>query len=220
VQPPAGPPVDVLASGRDEPRWSPPPWLASRRVRAAAAALVAVAAIASVAVRAERVDPPVAAPAAELSVVDTSIAVSQGGVLVVPVALRSPGQALRVRSAEVSAAPVRTDSLVTAPDDVPADATRRLAVIVDPDCRVIGPGVGGELVATLVVRVVQADGVEQDLRLAVGEAPAVRSLLEGLCGEGRGPVLGDPDAAVAELLEEEALEVGLEVRMLDLGDRG
>lgn len=222
----AEPPADVLVSGRDEPRWSPPSWLGSRWTRTAAAAVLVGTAVAVAVGRGgeEPVGP--AQPAGAdptLAVVERAIAVSQGGVLVVPVALSASGEALRLRSAEVTAAPVRTPSLVTAPDVVPAGSVRRLAVIVDPDCTVIGPGVGGELVATLVVRVAAGSGGEQDLRLALGETPAVRSLLEGLCGGagGRAPALGDPDAAaVQDLLEQEALEVGLEVRMLELGGGG
>lgn len=222
----AEPSADVLVGGRDEPRWSPPPWLSSRWTRTAAAVLLVGTAVAFAAVMAED-DPqePVGPASAEpaLSVVGRAIAVSQGGVVVVPVALSNPGEALRVRSAEITAAPVRTPSLVTAPDVVPTRSTRRLAVIVDPDCTVIGPGIGGELVATVVVRVALASGGEQDLRLALGKAPAVRALLDRLCGGsgGRDPSLGDPDAAaVQDLLEQEASEVGLEVRMLDLGDGG
>lgn len=221
-------PADVLASGRDEPPWSPPPWVTHRWTRRGALALAALTAGAIAVGQAGGRDPredtaPDAGDrsSATLAVVDTAIAVSQGGVIVVPVALINPGAAVRVRSAEITAAPVRTESLVTAPNDVPQDATRRLAVIVDPDCTVIGPGVGGELVATLVVRVALPSGAEEDLRLAVGEAPSVRALLGGLCDGGRRPALGDADAArVQELLEEEALEVGLEVRMLELGDGG
>ena len=220
----AGPSPDVLVSGRDGPRWSAPSWLSSRWTRTAAAVLLVGAGVGVAAVAAEPDAPEpgrAAAGPATLSVVDRAIAVSQGGVIVVPVALSNPGAALRLRSAEITAAPVRTSSLVTTPDVVPAESTRRLAVIVDPDCTVIGPGVGGELVATLVVRVAPPSGGEQDLRLALGEAPAVRMLLEGLCGGGREPAVGDPDAAaVQDLLEQEALEVGLEVRMLELGDGG
>lgn len=222
----AEPPADVLVSGRDEPRWSPPPWLASRWTRTAAAVLLVGSAVAFAAVTAgpgaqEPVVPE--RTQATLTVVDGPIPVSQGGVVVVPVALSTPGEALRVRSAEITAAPVRTEPLVTAPDVVPSGSTRRLAVIVDPDCTVVGSGIGGELVAALVVRVALPSGSEQDLRLALGEAPAVRALLEGLCGRsgGRDPALGDSDAAaVQDLLEQEALEVGLEVRKLELGNGG
>lgn len=221
----AEPSADVLVSGRDEPRWSPPPWLSSRWTRTVAALLLVGTAVGYAALAADRdqqqpVEP--GRPEATLSVVDRAIAVSQGGVVVVPVALANPGEALRVRSAEITAAPVRTPSLVTEPDVVPPRSTRRLAVIVDPDCTVIGPGIGGELVATLVVRVVLPSGSEQDLRLALGEAPAVRTLLDRLCGgSGGAPALGDADApSVQELLEQEAHEVGLEVRMLELGDGG
>jgi hypothetical protein len=194
------PPPDVLASGNDEPPRALPRW-----AKALGAAAVAAAAAAVLLPRAADVLPP--APLdARLAVDGDAVQVTLDGILVVPVSLTSPGTALTVRSAELTAAPVRSTPEVRAPQVVTPGDPRRLVAIVAPDCTVIGPGIGGELVATVVVAVVAPDGRAADLRLSFGSTPVLRERLAGLCGGGQGA------ARRPVTIAEESRELGLVVR--------
>jgi hypothetical protein len=167
---------EMLVGGRDRP-----PRRLSRRV---VALLTGAALVAGTVALLQRGSSGEAAPDrldATLTVAEDDISVTQGGVVVLPVELASRGAGLRVRSAEVSASPVRSPPSVNVPEQVAAGGSVRLVAIVQPDCTVLGPGVGGELVATLVVRVVTLSGQEQDLVLAFGTSPALLSRLDGLC---------------------------------------
>jgi hypothetical protein len=217
-----GPPTDLLASGRDVPRRPLPRW-----AKAVAAVGVGAAGVAGLLVQRDASAPVLREEvfAAELAVVPEDVAVTQSGVIVLPVALTSPGLALTVRSAEITAAPVRSAPVVTAPEVVPPGLSRRLVTIVQPDCAVIGPGVGGELVATVAVRVTTPSGREEELRLSFGSAPVMRARLAGLCGGAAQAAADAAEAAeaaeaadaAADAAADEASEVGLEVRMLELG---
>jgi hypothetical protein len=202
-----GPPADVLASGRDQPR----PALPRGRLVVAALCVAAVAA-AVLAGLARQPPPPPEHSGAALAVVEgegEGTLVTEDGAVVLAVALGSPATTLTVRAAQVNAAPVRATPTVVAPQRVEQGGSARLVLQLEPDCRVLGPEVGGEFVATLLVEVETGAGREESLTLAFGSSAPMQAGLAGLCG---GAVAAEARAAGEAARAEEAREVGLDVR--------
>ena len=132
------------------------------------------------------VDPPppeAPQPAPELVLLEDQLVVTQGGVLVVAVELRNPGDALRVTSAVAYAQPVVDDPVVQAPEQVRAGATRRFVVLLAPDCGLLQPGSPLRFGASVLMEVVRGQQEEQ-LVSDVGAFPVVRERVASLCGSG------------------------------------
>lgn len=109
------------------------------------------------------------------------VAVSQSGVLVVPLELRNVGRAAPVAAAHVYAEPVRQDARVQAPRDIAGGTTRGVVALLAPDCRLLRPGSPIAFRATLRLRL--GTGVTgADLVVDLGADPAVRRVVAGLCG--------------------------------------
>lgn len=181
-------PADLLTGGdEDEPtrlRWP---------------LLVAVLVVALVAVAgAVRPDRPVTRAGevdAVLSIDPDSINITQSGVLVVPVEMRNQGGALEVRRAQAFAEPVRLNPDVQAPPSLDVQQTRRLIVLIAPDCRLLRPQSGLSFRASILVRI-GSGSVGRDLVLDVGAEPVIMERVTGLCGP-VGAAAGDPAAATS-----------------------
>jgi hypothetical protein len=171
--------ADLLSAGDEEPpsdlRW---PLVVAVLV----VALVAVVG----AVRPDRDEPRAGEVDAVLSLEADGISVSQTGVLVVPVQLRNLGAPLEVRRAQAYAEPVRLDPEVQAPPALEVQQTRRLIVLVAPDCRLLRVESGLSFRANILLRV-GAGSVARDLVLDLGADPAVVQRVVGLCGSVGGP---------------------------------
>ena len=112
------------------------------------------------------------------------LAVSQSGVLVVPLELSNAdrsGRAVEVAAAQVYAEPVRQDARVQAPRDVAVGTTRGVVALLAPDCRLLRPGSPIAVRATVRLRV-GTGTTDQDLVVDLGADPAVRRTVAGLCG--------------------------------------
>lgn len=151
------------------------------------AAVVAVAVLSVVG--AVRPDQPVAGPGevdASLQLDVTSLSVTTTGVLVVPVQLRNLAGPLEVRRAQAFAEPVRLDPEVQSPPGLEALQTRRLIVLLAPDCRLLRSQAGLAFTAKLLVRVGAGSG-GRDLVLDIGGDPGITDRVAGLCGRAGGP---------------------------------
>lgn len=118
---------------------------------------------------------------AELRVVSGSVAVSQGGVLVVPVVLQDLGPGLTVTSARTYAEPVREDPLTSPPDQLDAGEAQRFVVLLTPDCGLLTTSSRLAFRASLLLQVEQ-DGAGMQLVLDVGSDRSVARVVDGLCG--------------------------------------
>jgi len=175
----APPPGDLL-SANDEDRSSNLRW--PLLVAVLVVALVAVVG----AVRPDRAVPRAGEVDAVLSIEPDNISVTQSGVLVVPVQMRNRGAPLEVRRAQAFAEPVRLNPEVQAPPSLEVQQTRRLIVLVAPDCRLLRVQTGISFRASILVRV-GAGSVGRDLVLDVGAEPAIMQRVLGLCGPAGGP---------------------------------
>ncbi len=124
--------------------------------------------------------PPEPEQTPDLVLLEEQLAVTQGGVLVVALELRNPGDALQVRSAVAYAQPVVDDPEVQAPMTVRAGADRRFVALLAPDCRLLQPGSPLRFSASLLLQVGRGS-VKQDLVLDLATAPVVRDRVAGLC---------------------------------------
>lgn len=109
------------------------------------------------------------------------IAVSQSGVLVVPLELRNLGRGAPVAVAQVYAEPVRQDARVQAPREIAGGSTRGVVALLAPDCRLLRPGSPIAFRATVRLRV-GTGATGTDLVVDLGADPAVRRTVMGLCG--------------------------------------
>lgn len=151
-----------------------------RRRRPMLVLLVPLALVALVLTRPAAPPAPSPQPVPSLVLLEDQLVVTQGGVLVVAVELRNPGDALRVRSARAYAQPVVDDPVVQAPETVRAASDRRFVTLLAPDCRLLQPGSPLRFSASLLLQV--ASGSEaQDLVLDLATAPAVTERVAGLC---------------------------------------
>ena len=168
------PPSD-LASGGDEDQPTSLRW----------PLLVAVLAVALVAVvGAGRPDRPVARAGevdAVLSIEPDSISITQSGILVVPVELRNQGGAFEVWRAQAFAEPVRLNPEVQAPPSLDVQQTRRLIVLIAPDCRLLRTQTGLSFRASILVRI-GSGSVGRDLVFDVGAEAVIKERVTGLCG--------------------------------------
>lgn len=195
--PPAGPPRDpppvtvtggrAVASGLDVLDAEPPPRRTGAWLAAVAAALVLVAAV----VTADRRPPPPAPPLDLVLVAQGDELVgSQGGVLVVPVAVRGavagvPAE-VAVTRAVVWAEPVREQPSATGRTRFVPDAGGRLRVLLQPDCRLLVPDSGIVFAATLAVDVTAPDGAPASAVLDLAAQPALATRVSALCRTGDG----------------------------------
>lgn len=109
------------------------------------------------------------------------VAVSQSGVLVVPLELRNAGRSAAVSAAQVYAEPVRQDARVQAPRDIADRTTRGVVALLAPDCRLLRPGSPIAFRATVRLRL-ESGAVVEDLVVDLGATAAVRRTVAGLCG--------------------------------------
>lgn len=181
------PPNDDLLSGRDEEQPASLRW----------PLLVAVLVVALVAVAGSvGPDRPVARAGevdAALSIDPDSITITQSGVLVVPIEMRNQGGALEVRRAQAFAEPVRLNPEVQAPPSLDVQQTRRLIVLIAPDCRLLRTQSGLAFRASILVRI-RSGSVGRDLVFDVGAEPVIMERVTGLCGPAGGAA-GGPAAA-------------------------
>ena len=124
--------------------------------------------------------PPAPQPPAQLVLRGDALTVTQGGVLVVPLELRNPGERLSVRSAQVFASPVGSDPSVQAPEEVAARDSRRFVALVAPDCRLLR-GTGTAFSAGLILEVGRGP-VDAQLLLDLSADPVVADRVRTLCG--------------------------------------
>lgn len=108
------------------------------------------------------------------------VAVSQSGVLVVPLELRNTGRPAAVAAAQVYAEPVRQDARVQAPRHIADRTSRGVVALLAPDCRLLRPGSPIAFRATVRLRLVDGAAVE-DLVVDLGATAAVRRTVAGLC---------------------------------------
>jgi hypothetical protein len=120
-----------------------------------------------------------AGPPAELVVRSAALTVTQGGVLVVPLELRNPGERLAVRAAEVYASPVLTDPSVQAPDAVEPADRRRFVALVAPDCALLR-ATGAAFSAGVTVDVGRGSA-DQRLTVDLSADPVIADRVAGLC---------------------------------------
>ena len=154
-----------------------------RRRRPVALLLVPLALVALVLTRPAPPPEPPPQPVPDLVLLEDQLVVTQGGVLVVPVELRNPGDAVRVRSAMAYAQPVVDDPVVQAPETVRAATDRRFVALLAPDCRLLQPGSPLRFSASLLLQVARGP-VAQDLVLDLAAAPAVTERVAALCRTG------------------------------------
>lgn len=109
------------------------------------------------------------------------VAVSQSGVLVVPLELRNNGRAAAVAAAQVYAEPVRQDARLQAPREIVGGASRGVVALLAPDCRLLRPGSPIGFRATVRLRL-EDGAVVDDLVVDLGATAAVRRTVAGLCG--------------------------------------
>jgi hypothetical protein len=181
---PAAPPVTVTVPGgpADAPVADGP-----RAPRSGGAALaLAVLAIVAVGVAlADREPPPPPPPPldADLRLVEGGIGNSQSGVLVVPVEVVNRGPAVEVARTVVRAEPVQQESTSGGVARVDAGGTGRIVAVIQPHCAVVAPrpGIAFPFAATLVVTLRGPQQQEADLRLDLGQEPAVAARVASLC---------------------------------------
>lgn len=217
--PPAGPrrepPPVTVTGGRaagpsDVVEPEPPgrrtgPWLAGL-----AAGLVLLAAVAS-ADRAAPPPPPVLSLA--LTPVADELTGSQGGVLVVPVAVQGSvegvGVDVAVTRTTVWAEPVRQQPSTTGRTLFAADRGGRLRVLLQPDCRLLVPDSGIVFAATLAVDVTGPGGRPASAVLDLAGEPALAARISALCRPGDGlRAPAEPDGAAAAQPKDDGAAVG------------
>lgn len=155
----------------------------ARRRRPVGLLLVPLALVALVLTRPEPPPEPSPQPVPDLVLLEEQLVVTQGGVLVVAVELRNPGDAMRVRSAAAYAQPVVDDPVVQAPETVRAATDRRFVALLAPDCRLLQPGSPLRFSASLLLQVARGS-MAQDLVLDLAAAPAVTERVDALCRSG------------------------------------
>ena len=180
------PPDRPQVTLRGAPAVEPPAAAAGERHSAAPAVLLLVLAVVAVLVGADRPPPPVPveagrAPEASLELRADDVSASQTGVLVVPVVLHNQGRLLRVRSAQAYAEPVRSDTTTTAPAEVGAGGSRRLLVLVEPDCTFLTMVSELSFRASLLVVVTDREGASSRLTLDLTQGPAVARVVAQVC---------------------------------------
>ena len=118
---------------------------------------------------------------ASLELAPRDVAASRSGVLVLPVEVDNRGPAVRVLDAEVEASPVGQASATSGRTRVEAGGSGRVNALVQPDCAELGTA---PMQVVLRLRLRTADGVEQPYELDLGEHPAVRQQVAGVCSVG------------------------------------
>lgn len=194
-----GPNGQVRRTGRGTADDEPSPDQAALPGRSPALALLAVLAAGAVVLGVAAAPDPPEPPApvdAELALVAGELSNSQSGVLVLPVDIVNRGPAVDVAESTVWAEPTRSTPAVSGTSRVEAGGTGRLVVLLQPDCRLLGPTSSTVVAATLDVRVVADTGSDAGLVLDLGGQPALVERVADLCrrpADGSTPVELIPD---------------------------
>lgn len=170
------------------PAWSPAPPTARPAGGLVIGALAAAVLVAAVVV--SRPPPPEPPPpfGVGLQLAAEYITGSQTGMLILPVDVALTGSPARLAGSVVWANPVRTTSAVGGRTRFTAERPGRVVVLVQPDCTLLAPSQGMQLVATLELTFEGPDSRRTSAVLDLGAHPAVEDRVTALCRPGGLPV--------------------------------
>lgn len=129
--------------------------------------------------------PPPAPLDAQLRLVGDGLTNSQSGVLVVPVELVNRGPAVVVERTALYAEPVRQQPASNGETRVEEGDVGRFAVFVQPDCAMLVPRRWMRVAATVVVTLRGPERQQLDVRLDLGQEPALIDRVAALCRPAR-----------------------------------
>ena len=115
---------------------------------------------------------------ATLALEPRDVAASRSGVLVLPVEVENAGPAVRVLDAQVEASPIGQESATTGRTRIAAGGSGRVVALVQPDCAALGTA---PMEVVLRLRLRTADHAERAYAVDLGEHPAVRQQVAGVC---------------------------------------
>lgn len=181
------PSLDTTAADNELPH---PPGRGRSPAVAVLALLAGAAVVLGVSAAPDPPPPPTPVDAA-LTLVAGELSNSQAGVLVLPVDLVNRGPAIQVVESTVWAEPTRSDPAVSGTSGIGPGETGRLVVLLQPDCRLLGPASSTVVAATLDVQLAADTGSTAEVRLDLGGQPALVRRVADLCrlpADGSAPV--------------------------------
>lgn len=172
-----GPSLPAQATDEPDPRSSRGGWVLLAAVLVVGAAVL------------DRPAPPAPPPSLEvaLSLAPGPLVGSQSGVLLLPVEVDVSGPASRLTGSVLWAEPVRQETVLTGRTRFEADATGRVMVLLQPDCRMLAPSQGHRMVVTVELELVGPQRQRARAVLDLGRESAVADRVATLCAPTTSP---------------------------------